>query len=130
MSHFTTVKTKLKDLTCIKSAVEDLGLTFTEAQEGLKVRGYQGDSRMAKMVIKASNSYDIGLYQTENGYEMVADWWGIEVETGLKEEAWVERFNQRYAYNKVIKEIKSRGFTLEEEVEEEGEIKMVVRKWS
>ena len=129
MSHFTTVKTKLKDLVCVKQAVEDLGLTFVEAEEEIEVRGYQSAVEKSKMVIRATQNYDIGVKQTAEGFELVADWWGIEMETGVKEEAWVDRFNKRYAYHKVLKEIKSRGFTLEEEVEEEQEIKLIVRKW-
>ena len=129
MSHFTTVKTKLKDLVCVKQAVEDLGLTFVESEEEIEVRGYQSAVEKSKMVIRATQNYDIGVKQTAQGFELVADWWGIEMETGVKEEAWVDRFNQRYAYHKVLKEIKSRGFTLEEEVEEKQEVKLVVRKW-
>lgn len=129
MSHFTTVKTKLKDLVCVKQAVEDLGLTFVESEEQIEVRGYQSATEKSKMVIRATQNYDIGLKQTAEGFELVADWWGIEMETGVKEQQWVDRFNKRYAYHKVLKEIKSRGFTLEEEVDEEDEIKLVVRKW-
>jgi hypothetical protein len=129
MSHFTSVQTKLKDLVAVKQAVQDLGLTFVESEEEVNVRGYQGNLEKSKLVIRASKHYDIGLHLTQDGYEMVADWWGIEMETGLKEEVWVERFKQRYAYNKVIKEIKSRGFTLEEEEDKAGEIRLTVRKW-
>ncbi len=129
MSHFTTVKTKLKDLVCVKQAVEDLGLTFVEGKEDVVVRGYQGAAEKSKLVIRATDNYDIGLKQTAEGFELMADWWGIEMETGLKEKDWVDRFNQRYAYHKVLSEIKSKGFTLEEEVDQEGEIQLTVRKW-
>lgn len=129
MSHFTTVQTKLKDLVCVKDAVQDLGLTFVESEDMVTVRGYQGATEKAKMVIRATDNYDIGLYQTAEGYSLSADWWGIEMETGLKEKDWVDRFNQRYAYHKVLKEVKSRGFTLEEEVDDKGEIQLTVRKW-
>ncbi len=129
MSHFTTVQTKLKDLVCIRKAVQDLGLTFVESETPVEVRGYQGATTKANLVTKATNHYDIALRQTASGYTLEADWWGIEMETGLKEKDWVERFNKRYAYNKVIAEVTNRGFTLEEEVDEEGEIKLTVRKW-
>jgi hypothetical protein len=129
MSHFTTVQTKLKDLVCIRKAVQDLGLTFVEAEQEVEVRGYQGATTKANLVIKATDHYDIALRQTESGYTLEADWWGIEMETGLKEQDWVDRFNKRYAYHKVLAEVTNRGFTLEEEVDEEGEIKLTVRKW-
>ena len=129
MSHFTTVKTKLKDLTCIKKAVQDLGLTFIESDETVEVRGYQGATTRAKMVIRATDHYDIAVRQSDSGYILEAYWWGIEMGTGLREQDWVDRFNQRYAYNKVIAEVTERGFTLEEEVDDAGEIKLTVRKW-
>ena len=129
MSHFTTVQTKLKDLVCIKQAVQDLGMTFVESEEMVEVRGYQGAITKAKMVIRATDHYDIAVRQTAAGYTLEADWWGIEMETCLKEQDWVDRFNQRYAYHKVLAEVTARGFTLEEEVDDEGEIKLTVRKW-
>ena len=129
MSHFTTVQTKLKDLSMLKTAVEDLGLTFLESQELLEVRGYQGNVEKSKLIIRATDHYDIGVQETANGYTFVADWGGIEMETGLKEEQWVNRLTQRYSYHKVIAEVTQRGFTLEEEVDEEGEIRLTVRRW-
>jgi hypothetical protein len=129
MSHFTTVKTKLRDLTCVKRAAEDLGLVLVESETPVEVRGFQGAIEKSNLMIKATEHFDIGLNQTAEGVELMADWWGIEMETGLKEKDWVDRFNQRYAYHKVIKEVKSRGFTLEEELEEDGELKLTVRKW-
>lgn len=129
MSHFTTVQTKIKDLVAVKQAIQDLGLTFIESEEPVVVRGYQGATETSNLVIRATKHYDIGVKLTKDGYIFVADWWGIEMETGLKQEAWIEKFQQRYAYNKVLKEIKSRGFTLEEEEAKAGEIRLTVRKW-
>lgn len=129
MSHFTTVKTKLRDLDCVKRAAEDLGLMLVESETPVEVRGFQGATEKSNLMIKATEHFDIGLKQTADGVELMADWWGIEMETGLKEKDWVDRFNQRYAYHKVIKEVKSRGFALEEESEENGELKLTVRKW-
>ena len=50
MSHFTTVETKMTDLTCIKQACEDLGLTLIEAEEEIEVKGYMGQAEMSKMM--------------------------------------------------------------------------------
>jgi hypothetical protein len=129
MSHFTTVQTKLKDMVAVKQAIQDLGLTYIESEEPVVVRGYQGTEERAQLVIRATKHYDIGIRQTQQGYIFVADWWGIEMETGLKQEQWIERFTQRYAYHKVLKEILARGFTLEEEEAKAGEIHLTVRKW-
>ena len=130
MSHFTTVETKMMDLICIKQACEDLGLTLIEAEEEMEVRGYMGQAERSKMIIRVSDHYDIGLHQTEQGYEFVADWWGVEMVTGLKEKDWMDQFVQRYAYNKVVEEVKVQGFTLEEEKVKDDDIHLTVRRWS
>ena len=98
--------------------------------EGLMgVRGYQGNGEKSPLIIKATDHYDLGVQQPQEGYTCVADWWGIEMETGLKEKQWVDKLTQRYSYHKVLAEITQRGFTLEEEVNEEGEIRLTVRRW-
>jgi hypothetical protein len=129
MSHFTTVKTKIRDMICLKQALEDLNYEFQEAEEGVEVRGYLGQKEKADLVIKASKTYDVGVRQTADGIELLADWWGVETTRGLTEEEFVNQLTQRYAYHKVIKEVKARGFSLEQEEEENETIQLTVRKW-
>lgn len=129
MSHFTTVKTKIRDLQCLKKALEDLGYEYTEAQEGVSVRGYLNQTEKADLCIKASKTYDVGVRQTADGYELLADWWGVETTRGLSEQEFVNQISQRYAYHKVVKEITVRGFSLESEENQEDTIQLTVRKW-
>ena len=58
MSHFTSVKTKIKDLVCLQRALKDLGYEFTAAKDEQLVRvlGYQGDTTKAEMSIHASKT--------------------------------------------------------------------------
>ena len=133
MSHFTQVETKINDLACLKLALADLELDFTEATEDqlVKVRGWKGSTLTAEAKIKASKSYDVGLQLTEEGtYKLVADWWGIEEETNETQEKITQRIVQRYAYHKVKKEVAAQGFTMDEEqVQPDGTIKLGVSKW-
>lgn len=134
MSHFTQVKTKIKDLLCLTRALKDLGYTFTQAEEHqlVHVKGYQGQTTDAVLSIHASKTYDIGVKLTADGtYAFVADWWGVETTRGVEEEEFLKKVTQRYSYHKVMQEIKKRGFTLEsEEVNEEDQIHIRVRSWS
>ncbi len=133
MSHFTAVKTKIKDLICLTRALKDLNYEFTEATEEqlVHVKGYQGQTTDALLSIHASKTYDIGVKQTADGFEFVADWWGVETTRGVAEEEFIKKVTQRYSYHKVMDEIKKRGFTIEsEEVNEEEEIHVRVRTWS
>lgn len=134
MSHFTSVKTKIKDLVCLIRALKDLNYNFSQAtqEQQVHVRGYQGQSLDAELSIHASKTYDIGVKLTADGsYEFVADWWGIETTRGVTEEDFIKQVTQRYSYHKVMEEVKKRGFTLEtEEVNEEQQIQIRVRTWS
>jgi len=131
MSHFTTVKTKLRDVQCIKQALEDLGYEFLEAEneQKVQVRGYQGQLTDADLCVKASKTYDIGIRLTNQGVEFLADWWGVETTKGVTEEEFINQLSQRYAYHKIMKEVKAQGFSVEMEEEEEQTIQLTVRKW-
>jgi hypothetical protein len=132
MSHFTTVKTKLKDRVCLLQALKDLDYEFTEAEqhEQVKVRGYNGELAKADICVKASKTYDVGIQVQEDGtVELFADWWGVETTRGLNEQEFINQITQRYAYHKVLKEIQARGFTIEQDDEQEDTIQLTVRKW-
>ncbi len=130
MSHFTTVETKIKDLVCLKAALKDLGYEFAEAEQGVTVKGYLGQTETAELSIHASKTYDVGVKATANGYEFVADWWGVETTRGLTQEAFVREVTQRYAYHKVLSEVAKQGYTIEtDEVSEDKTISITVRKW-
>lgn len=132
MSHFTNVQTKIRDVVCLKQALEDLGYTYSEAEAGQQVvvRGYQGDTMEAAMSVKASGKYDIGVVVGEQGVEFVADWWGVETTKGVTQDEFVRLVTQRYAYHKVKTEVEKRGYKLDmEEVNAEGGIELKVSKW-
>ena len=129
MSHFTKVHTKITDLVCLKQAIADLGYTCEEG--AVEVRGYRGARERADLVIRTGSSYDVGVRKVGDGYELVADWWGVETGTGIPQDQFVNRLTQRYALHKVTTEAKKQGFTVAEvENQADQTIKVVVRKWS
>ena len=134
MSHFTAVKTKIKDLTCLVRALKDLNYNYTEGTEEqlVHVLGYQGQKTDAILSIHVSKTYDIGVRLTADGtYEFIADWWGVETTRGITEEDFIKQLTQRYSYQKVMEEIKKRGYTIDTEEEKEDEtIHIRVRTWS
>lgn len=130
MSHFTNVQTKIKNLVALKAALKDLGYEFTEAEQGVEVRGYLGQKAMADLSIKASKTYDIGVTNTAEGYTFMADWWGVETTRGVTQEQFVKTVTQRYAYHVVMSEIARQGYTIEtDEVNTDQTISITVRKW-
>ena len=130
MSHFSTVETKMNDLECILEAISDLGYECVHSEEGVNVRGYNQQLEKADISIKISGKYDVGIRINENGCELLADWWGVEATRGITEQQFVNQVQQRYAYHKVLKEVKKKGYTLDmEETKQDNVITLTVKKW-
>ena len=130
MSHFTTVVTKINDLTCLLRALDKLNLKYTHSEEKVEVRGWRGQKSQAEVSINMGR-YDIGVVKNEDGtYGLVADWWGVETTTGKSEKEVVDEINREYAYQKVVVACEAQGYKIDEQsVQEDGTIKLSVSKW-
>lgn len=130
MSHFSRVKTQVKNLVSLIAALEDLGIEYEQSQTLVRVRGWQGSEELAELCIKTGTQYDIGVRVMANGeYELIADWWALE-EHGIQQQSYIERLTQRYAYHEVKSQAEAQGFAVEEEqVEEDGTIRLRVIAW-
>ena len=132
MSHFTKCELKMTNLQALKKALEELQLQFQEAEEGqgVVVRGYRGDSLKARMSIDMGK-YDVGVIaNAEGSYDLTADWWGVETTKGVSEAEFKDQLYQKYQYHNVKMACEEKGYAVEEEVnEEDGSIRLVVRKW-
>ena len=64
MSHFTTIKTQIKDIQALRSACDELGLSLV--QNG-KARGYSTNKTKGDYVIRLKGPYDIALNQQPDG---------------------------------------------------------------
>ncbi len=133
MSHFTKCDLKLTNLEAIKLALDDMKLGYEEAKAGKKavVRGYQGDSLEAELSVNMG-AYDIGVVAAEDGtFDLTADWWGVETTKGVSEAELKQQLFQRYQYHNVKMACEAKGYAVEEETnEEDGTVKLVVRKWA
>lgn len=133
MSHFTKCDLKMTNLEALKKALADLELNVVEAAQGqsVVVRGYRGQTLEAALKVDMG-TYDIGVVQNEDGtLDLVADWWGVETTKGVSEEELKTRLKQRYAYHNVLMACEAKGYSVEEEVnQEDGSIQLVVRKWA
>jgi hypothetical protein len=133
MSHFTKCELKMTNLVALRAALADLKLQFTEdvQNQSALVRGFRGDTLKAVMSIDMGR-YDIGVIANENGtYDLTADWWGVETTKGVSEEEFKHQLSQRYQYHNVKQACEEKGYSVEEELnEEDGSIRLVMRKWS
>ena len=125
MSHFTQVKTKLMDALLIKQAVVDLGWQIKTTGT---IRGYQGSSLAVDIAVSIPGAdHDIGFRQTATGFEVVADWWGME--QIITEESFLAKVNQKYAYYGVKSKLEAQGFSVAvDELASDKKIHLVLRR--
>jgi hypothetical protein len=127
MSHFSNIKTQIRNLTSLKAALGDMGVQWQEGPA--KVRGYQGQTRNAEVVISQGNDYDIGFSWNGREYELIADlqYW----QQPLTVEGFLRQVNQGYAYHAIVAETAKQGFQISErQKNEDGSLRLVVQRWS
>ena len=128
MSHFSTIKTKLKNKEQLQEALEILQYEVKQDQE-LRVTGSHGighETVEAELAIGT----DIGFRQNivTGEYELVADLetWNQPVPV----ERLLDKVNQQYARMTVHNTVKEMGFQVEEEWEmEDNSIELTVTRW-
>jgi hypothetical protein len=127
MSHFSQIKTQIRNLTSLQTALTDMGIDWKGGPR--EVRGYQGQTHHADVTIEQDNGFDIGFYWNGQEYELVADlqYW---------QQKWtVNRFinevTQRYAYQTVVSETAKQGFQIaEKQKNKDGSIRLVLQRWA
>ncbi|GAB4441282.1 MAG: DUF1257 domain-containing protein [Anaerolineae bacterium] len=125
MSHFTRIKTHMVEKQFLLQALEELGYTYEEGE--VDVRGFAAANVKAEIKVRAGGllGREIGFRKTGESYEIVADWWGIG---GPKREEFQQQVTQRYAYHAARAKLKAQGFNLVTQEEQDGQIRLVLRR--
>ena len=123
MSHFTTIKTKCTDQDLLVESIKQLGYQVKVGK--FNCCGYQGNKTTVDILISLQGGYDIGFVRNNDGYEMVADWWGIN---GIDQTEFTQSLNQQYSILSTTQELKSKGFSLDQETLSNGTVRLVARK--
>ena len=128
MSHFSTVKTELRQLEPLVKALEDMG--YAPDQGERPVRGYRGQTVTADLAIAVQEGGDIGFRWngTSQSYELVTDLdlWKQQIPV----ERFLSKLTQRYALNTVLAATEKEGFQVAEQTQtEDGSIELVVTRW-
>lgn len=127
MSHFSQIKTQIRNLDSLQEALTELGVDWKGGSR--PVRGYRGQTHEAEITIEQENGYDIGFRWNGKEYELVADlqYW----QQNLSVDGFLRQVTQRYAYRTVVKETAKAGFQVsEQQKNEDGSIRLVVQRWS
>ena len=117
MSHFSAIKTKIRNKPELQEALELLQYTVVEDQE-LRVSGAHG-IKHETVTADLAIAKDIGfrLNPMTNEYELVADLetWNQPIPV----ERFIDKVNQQYARMTIHNSVKKMGFQIEEEWEME-----------
>ncbi len=125
MSHFSTIKTKIKSKPELIEALQLLQYDVQEDQELINPLNHQHE----KVKVDVSIGNDIGFRLNNNGeYELVAD---IQTwKDPIPPKRFVEKVTQQYARMAVHNQVKEMGFKVEEEWEmDDNSIELVVTRW-
>ena len=125
MSHFSTIKTKIKNKPELIEALQLLQYDVQEDQELVNPINHQHE----KVKVDISIGNDIGFRLNNNGeYELVAD---IQTwKDPVPPKRFVEKVTQQYARMTVHNQVKEMGFKVEEEWEmDDNSIELVVTRW-
>lgn len=126
MSHFVKIRTQLREREHLVQALRDLHHQYREGTN-LVVRGYAGNREQAEVVVDTGSAYDIGFRRTGQEYEVVADWWGVEGHTPIRQGAFIQQINRQYAYHLIHEQAREQNLVVEtEETLENGDVVLVL----
>ena len=128
MSHFSTIKTQLKDAEPLIKALNNLGYIIN--QEEKFVKGYRGKFTAVDISMNLPGDTKVGfkLDNNSNAYELVTDLdlWKFE----LPVERFISKVTQMYAYQTIISKTKEDGYQIvEQKNQNDGSIELVLTKW-
>jgi|TARA_B100000524_G_C23566327_1_gene340190 hypothetical protein len=129
MSHFSRIKTSIREIDLLKKSLVNLNLVWEEKEQ--LIEGYQGETHKVNLVIRQENNIDIGFEKTkDNSYQLVADLAFWDQPTSV--DAFLDSLHKEYALTTVLEETKKQGFEKISQTtnQQNGEVVLIVEKWN
>ena len=128
MSHFSTIKTKLKEVEPLIKALDHLGYIINQEEKFIK--GYKGQFTAVDISMNLTGNTKVGFKwdNNSNAYELVTDLdlWKFEIPV----ERFISKVTQMYAYHTIISKTKDEGYQIvEQKNQTDGSIELVLTKW-
>ena len=128
MSHFSTIKTQLREADPLIKALTQLGYEIN--QEEKFVKGYRGQFTAVDISMDLPKDTKVGFKwdNNSNAYELVTDLdlWKFN----LPVERFISKVTQMYAYQTIISKTVEEGYQIvEEKNQNDGSIELVLTKW-
>jgi len=122
MSHFTEIKTRIKDIEALRLACAEMGLTLLPNSEA---RGYYENKTKGDFMIQLKGPYDIALNLQKDGtYGLTADLWQGHVEKEVGKG--YGKLLQLYGVHKATLEARKKGLSVLRRQQQNGSIKLVL----
>jgi hypothetical protein len=122
MSHFTTIKTQIKDIEALRLACGELGLSV---KQNAQARGYSESKTRGDYVIELKGPYDIALNkQPDASFGLTTDWWDGHVEKEVGQN--YGKLLQLYGVHKATIEARKKGLSVLRRQQQNGSIKLVL----
>ena len=128
MSHFSTIKTQLKEVEPLIKALSNLG--YQVNQDEKFVKGYRGKHTAVDISMNLPGDTKVGFKwdNNTNSYELVTDLdlWKFEIPV----ERFISKVTQMYAYHTIIAKTNEDGYQIvEQKNKNDGSIELVLTKW-
>ncbi len=127
MSHFTEIKTQIKDLARCREACRELGVTLEIAPQGQKVqaRGYYNATMPCDAVIRLKGPYDAALTRQKDGsYALTADFYAGHVARQLG--ANCQKLTQLYGVAVATNAARLKGYGVRRTIGANGSINLIM----
>ena len=122
MSHFTTIKTQIRDIDALRQAVGEMGYALIPNAEA---RGFVNNTTKGDYVIRLQGPYDIALNRQPDGsFGLTADWWDGHVEKEVGKD--FGKLLQLYGVHKAMQEARRKGHTVQRRHQQDGSIKLTI----
>ena len=129
MSHFTCIKTKIKEKPYLIEALELMGHDVQEKQQLIiNNRSHATDHADFHAEVAIRNDIGFRLNKNTGNYELVAelDTWDLDVPVNR----FIEKVTQQYARMTIYNTVKEEGFVVDEEWEmTDNSIELTVSRW-
>ena len=128
MSHFSTIKTQLREVEPLIKSLNQLGYIINHEKKSVK--GYKGQFTTVDISMDLPGNTKVGFKWDKNSncYELVTalDLWNFD----LPVERFISKVTQMYAYNTIISKTAKDGYQIvEEKNKNDGSIELVLTKW-
>jgi Protein of unknown function (DUF1257) len=133
MSHFTRVRTKLRDTDALVAALKAVGLKQVEVHDQPQsLHGYQGDTRpeRAEVIVKRKHigtfSNDIGFARRPDGsFEAIIS----DYDRRKYDQSWLTELARNYSYAATQKYAETHGYEITtDELQKDGSRRLTLRR--